>query len=183
VGVYNIAVSGFGDFQLRDSAMKALKNKTAKQSLYQTIQIFGNKFKPLYEKEMLLVKIYRPNDYKFHLKNDLGSVAFFAFENGLPIGYQCFFQMKDINNNPVISFSIVKIDTMAIVGAYDHIDNISDQEFVPYRKAIETNLIEGLKKLIRLEINEHPREVACPLDVFRLTITGMTRERDDCNLN
>jgi hypothetical protein len=156
-GNYYFAISGHDDQILMRCALEIDSNR----SLSVNIPNYCEKMKKHYSFLMRWQKEYYPEGYKYYLKNDLASVAFFTKEKGKPTLIVIYFTMTEVKGLPQISYEVAEDLHFVTLGISDHINKLPNAESLSYNKGVN-----GLVELVTLEAKSHQGKIACPFDIL-----------------
>lgn len=157
------AVAGFDDSMLAINAKKACVKA-------HNIEEAANEFQKLtqgvYKERLEYFRKKNPVGYTKRLAgNNVGSLSFFNFNNGLPRLLTVWFIITNSANQPTKFEFHTDYRDYVPLGAFHTLDDYPSDPF-------KNGYIKGIKTLIEYAINKRPNNINYPIDLLILTKNG-----------
>jgi hypothetical protein len=169
------AVAGHGDNLLAQECFNSLKET---KDINKAINNLGKSMMQQYSDMMSKEKEKNQPNYNYYLKNALAGISFFEVKKNIPILYYIEFSMK---NDGSIRYNITQ-PPIVFMGIHDHIEALPGDKIkeMLFNKA---GFIYGLESFVKLEIKNHPNDIAYPIDLLELKQgeVNWIRRKKECN--
>lgn len=166
VGKFNFSnIHSFADLSFF-SARNACENQTDVRNV---ITVFS---KDIIIKTMPLLQKYKkenPIYYKSIINDSLMcQTVFFGFQDSLPYLIDVIFKATELPSGEIHIKVFTQDGIIFIAGETNEIDSIFDND-----KTWRNGATAAINHLIGVEINAHPKEVAYPIDIIKVTNNGI----------